>query len=143
MIPYPEDTLVQQLRQGEPLAFEQLYHHYHRALFGVILLIVKDPLEAQDILQDAFVKIWQRFDSYHPERGRLYTWMATLARRMAIDFVRDPRRIFITLAPGVILIEPSHWPSTNGIGVKPLVRETLTPIQWQAIELAYWQGYTY
>ena len=143
MLKQPEEILVQQLRLGSSMAFEQLHHQYHRALFNVIFQVVKDPIEAQDILQDAFVKIWQRFDNYDPQRGRLYTWMASLTRRMAIDFVRTTRPIFISLEPGALPAEPAYWLSTNGISVKHLVRQVLTPDQWQLIELAYWQGYTY
>ncbi len=66
-----------------------LYDRYSDALYGVILRIVKDNAVAQEVLQDAFLKIWNRIDSYDPAKGRLFTWMMQISRNLAIDKLRS------------------------------------------------------
>lgn len=67
----------------------RLYDQYSAALFGVILRVVKSREVANDLLQDAFVKIWQRGASYDPAKGSYYTWMLNVARNTALDKVRS------------------------------------------------------
>ena len=142
---YSSETLVFQLRQGDQQAFQQLYKRYHTALLGVITRIVKDPIEAQDLLQDAYLKVWQRIHYYDPQRGSLFNWLLTIARNTALDASRRGKCVQFTslVALDTLPVAMSHWPVTDIIGVEHLVRQLLLPHQWQVIDLAYWQGYTY
>lgn len=72
-------------------AFSDLYYHFSGAIFGEIMRIVKDQPAAEDLLQDSFVKIYQRLHLYDPLKGRLYTWMITIARNTCIDYYRRER----------------------------------------------------
>src|SRR5687768_8273205 len=81
--------LIDMLRAGENEAYVALYDAYAPMLFGVILRIVDDRKEAENLLQDCFVKIWQNIQSYDESKGRLATWLLNIARNTAIDFTRS------------------------------------------------------
>src|SRR3712207_4079549 len=82
-----EKELVRLLRQREKRGFTLLYDHYSSALYGIIRKIVRSEELAQDVLQDAFVKIWRGIDSYDASKGTLFTWILNVARNTAIDRV--------------------------------------------------------
>jgi RNA polymerase sigma factor (sigma-70 family) len=66
-----------------------LYDHYSGALYSVVLRIVRSEDIAQEVLQDVFLKIWDKMSSYDSSKGRLFTWMLNIARNQAIDRTRS------------------------------------------------------
>ena len=86
---YNEDELVQLLRSKDQKAFAYLYDNYAPALNGIIFRLVEDKTLSEDILQDAFIKIWNNFSSYDNTKGRLFTWMMNLTRNLTIDTLRS------------------------------------------------------
>lgn len=82
-------TLIEQLQKGENAAFEYLYEHYASTLFGIIKRIVSNELDAENLLQDCFVKIWRYIGNYEAEKGSLATWLINIARNTAIDHTRS------------------------------------------------------
>lgn len=83
--------LVHAVARGDERALASLYDHYSPILFGLLLRILKDRPEAEDVLQEVFLQIWQRASSFDAERGRPFTWLVTLARSRAIDRLRSVR----------------------------------------------------
>ena len=77
------------LRKKDRSAFEYLYDHYSGALLGVISRIIKREEVADEVLQDVFMKIWDRIETYDASKGRLFTWMLNIARNQAIDRTRS------------------------------------------------------
>ena len=77
--------------QGDREAFRTLYDRSSAKLFGIVLRILKNRQKAEDVLQDVYLKIWQRAGSYDPVQGKPITWMATIARNRAIDIIRSTR----------------------------------------------------
>ena len=73
-------------------AFEELYAATRRKLFSTVLLVVGRADLAEEILQEAFVRIWSNASAYRPERGTAMTWMIAIARNIAIDHARRPMR---------------------------------------------------
>jgi RNA polymerase sigma-70 factor (ECF subfamily) len=73
-------------------AFAELYSATKGKLFSVVLLIVKRSDLAEEIIQEAYVRIWDSSSSYRSSRGSPMTWMITIARNLAIDMVRKPAR---------------------------------------------------
>jgi len=69
-----------------------LYDNYSDALYGVILRMVGDEAVAGDVLQEAFVKIWQNSKSYDPDKGRLFTWLMRIVKNKSIDAIRKKNR---------------------------------------------------
>jgi RNA polymerase sigma factor (sigma-70 family) len=84
-----ESTLIASLRAKDKLALAYLYDHYSGALYGAIYRIVQKGEIAEEVLQDVFLKIWSRIDSYDSAKGRLFTWMLNLAKNQAIDKTRS------------------------------------------------------
>jgi len=68
--------------------FEKIYKLTSVRLFGVIIRILKRNELSEDCLQEVYVKIWNRLDSYNVEKANMMTWMSTIARNHAIDYVR-------------------------------------------------------
>ena len=73
-------------------AFAALYSASKRKLFSTVLLIVKRSDLAEEVIQEAYVRIWHSASSYRSSRGSPMTWMITIARNLAIDMVRKPTR---------------------------------------------------
>lgn len=88
-IKYSEDTLVDLLVKKDQQAFSYLYDNYAGALNAVIYRIVEEKELAEDILQEAFIKIWNNFSSYDKSKGRLFTWMLNITKNISIDTVRS------------------------------------------------------
>ena len=86
---YSEEELIALLKSKDRGAFEYLYDNYSKALFGVINKMVENQELSEDILQEAFIKIWNRFDDYDSSKGRLFTWMLNITRNFTIDTLRS------------------------------------------------------
>lgn len=83
------DQLIQLLQSKSEKGFNYLYDNYSGALYGVILRIVSVERDANEILQDAFVKIWNAVDQYDSSKGSLYTWMLNITKNTAIDKLKS------------------------------------------------------
>ena len=132
------------LRQKDDQAFGYLYEHYAGALHGVIKQVVGDAELGNDVLQETFVNIWRRIDSYDESKGRLFTWMLNIARNAAIDktrskgFQQSQRQIPLD---GEV-VQPSVRPGIDDFGLKRLILK-LKDEQRLLIDLSYFQGYTH
>ena len=62
---------------------------YNKSLFAVISNLINEQEEAEDVLQEVFVKIWKNIESYNEAKGRFYTWIVNIARNTAIDKLRS------------------------------------------------------
>jgi len=85
---------------GDRVAFKTLYDRSSAKLFGVVLRILRNRQKSEDVLQDVYLKIWQKAGSYDAAQGRPITWMATIARNRAIDIIRATRPEHSTAEPG-------------------------------------------
>ena len=124
-----------------------LYDHYSGALYGVILRIVQKESVAEEVLQDVFIKIWNKIDGYDETKGRLFTWMVNIARNQAIDKTRS-KEITREQKTGALenlvsRIDSKDFleQSTDGIGVKELLNK-LQPEQQFVVDYLYLKGYT-
>ncbi len=82
--------LVQQCRQGDSRAWEQLIAEYRGLVYSICLPFANSREDAEDLVQDTFVKIWHNLGSYDPSRGELKSWISTVARNQRVDrFRRD------------------------------------------------------
>lgn len=94
MRPIPDlSLLIAATARGERDAFQQLYGLTAAKLLGVAFRIVRDSSVAEDVVQDAYLKVWQAAGSYSPEAGRPMTWLITIVRNRAIDVVRRRREV--------------------------------------------------
>jgi RNA polymerase sigma-70 factor (ECF subfamily) len=81
-------ALLTQVSAHDRDAFAALYQATSLKLFGIILRILKRRALAEDVLQEVYIKIWERAGDFNPSRGSPITWMATIARHRALDEVR-------------------------------------------------------
>lgn len=142
-----QDQLVAQMRAKQADAFSYLYDHYSAAIYGSISRIVSNEDVAQEVLQDAFMKFWDKIDQYDPTKGRFFTWMVNISRNLAIDKLRSKEMKKVgktdTIETYVTGIEQDnlHHLNVDGIGLK----ETLTALRDEEkfiLELVYFKGYT-
>jgi RNA polymerase sigma-70 factor (ECF subfamily) len=147
-VTYTEQELVALLKTQDESSFSYLYDRYSAALYGVVLQIVIDPELANDVLQETFVNIWRKIQTYDSSKGRLFTWMLNVARNLAIDMVRS--KAFQNSRKNQDLTDSSYTenagvaiqPGLDNIGLKKLV-EKLKPEHRSLIDLAYFKGYTH
>lgn len=138
------EELVNQLQCGSEIALSKLYDMYSGSLYGLVLKIVKDDELAQDILQDCFVKIWKKAQSYSSSKGTFFTWMLNICRNKSIDELRKNERE----RDGKDKLANSNSYSTEGtetnvnvIGLKDHISK-LNEEQQIIIEYIYFKGYT-
>lgn len=144
---YSEHELVVLLNEQSNDAFNYLYDHYSGALFTIINQIVPDKDTAGDVLQEVFVNIWKKINTYDSAKGRLFTWMLNIARNAAIDKIRskgyrDNQRnqpIIVSETGGM---EMSSNPVVNDVGLKKVLT-TLNEEYRKLIDLSYFQGFTH
>ncbi|MCU0438299.1 MAG: RNA polymerase sigma factor [Raineya sp.] len=86
---FSENELVSQLQNKNTKAFEYLYDNYAPTIYGVVVRIVGSEEIAQDVVQEAFVKVWSSMAQYSTEKGKLFTWVLNIARNTAIDKLRS------------------------------------------------------
>jgi RNA polymerase sigma-70 factor, ECF subfamily len=84
-----DDNIVSLLLRGEEEGLRILYRNYSSAIYGIINRIVPSQDEADEILNDTFLKIYNNITSYDKDKSKLFTWMARIARNGAIDKVRS------------------------------------------------------
>lgn len=144
-IQYHHDDLVVLIKNRDQKAFSYLYDNYSKALFGIIYAKVGDYEETEDLIQNAFIKIWDSFENYDSSKGRLYTWMINIARNVAIDFKRSKRskNQNQNVSNNVYEVNNRFTEdfSSDTIGLKVVV-EKLNNDDLQLIDLAYYKGYT-
>ena len=87
---YSEPQLVEMLRERKNSGFAYLYLNYSNALYGEILGIVREHATAEDVLQEVFINIFRKIESYDTSY-RLYTWMLSIARNLSIDEVKSKK----------------------------------------------------
>lgn len=84
-----EKHIVTLLAEKDDKAISLLYEHYGDTLYGVAYKVVKDDDLAQDILQESFIKIWKKADTYDPSKAKLFTWLFRITRNTSIDKLRS------------------------------------------------------
>lgn len=86
---YSEELLIEGLKCNSRKAYVELYDRFSHSLFSILYEITNSKDESENLLQDVFIKIWKNIDRYDAGKGRLYTWMVIITRRLAIDFVKS------------------------------------------------------
>lgn len=132
-------------------SFEQLYKITSPQLFGLVLRIVKNQDLASEVLQEGFVKIWNRAGDYRPDKAAAMTWMGAIVRNQAIDLLRRSANQPLQNES----VEELHWLADEAAGPQDLAHQEqenqalheclqqLDEVQRQAMLLAYFKGMTH
>jgi RNA polymerase sigma-70 factor (ECF subfamily) len=145
-VTYSEQELTAALKAKDEQAFSYLYDHYSGSLYSIILQIVKSQEVANDILQEVFISIWRKIESYDPIKGRLFTWMLNISRNASIDMLRSKNyqnsQKNQEINDNVYGINQVTQTNIDSIGLSQYLGK-LRPEQRVLIELAYFKGYTH
>ena len=127
-------------------AIGELYDRHSRLLHGPILRILRDRSEAEEVLQEVFVQVWTRADTYNVELGAPVAWLVRIARNRAIDRLRS-NNVRARTVEATPLPPPVETPEARAVmseQQRAVARalDALPVEQRQLIELAYFQGLT-
>lgn len=144
--------------EQESGALEALYDRYSRLVFSTAYRVLNDAGGAEDVVQDVYIRLWQRPDRYVEERGKFLGWLLSVTRNRAIDEIRSRKRRPISESQlrgaedGTSITDdrPSEaaareFASAELVDQRQAVRDALKeipPEQRAAIELAYFKGLT-
>lgn len=142
-----DERLFSGIAAGDPAAFGAFYDRHETLFYSLALRILGDPTEAEDVVQEAAVVVWERAPLYNPAHGRPAAWAITIVRNRAIDRLRASRRRNDLLERA---LADSPAPGSEGIRNAAAGAEVATILQGalaglpheqrQAIELAFFIG---
>ncbi|HYQ86131.1 MAG TPA: sigma-70 family RNA polymerase sigma factor [Bacteroidota bacterium] len=134
----------------DSVALSALYDRYARLIYSLIRSVIKNHEEAEDLLQEVFVQLWERASTYDAARGSVYTWIVTLARNRAIDQVRSKsfqqqNKIAREVGPDMLYSPMENSPFDLVVAEERSrkMRDALNqipPEQSQVIHIAYFGG---
>jgi RNA polymerase sigma-70 factor, ECF subfamily len=145
----PEDrVLIERLKRRDPHALAELYDHYGRMVYSLVLRVVRDKGIAEDLVQETFLRVWNSVHSVDSQKGSLGPWLLAIARNRAIDYLRSSTGRDRTLA--VELDETDHAPLYREMEASILMSDQirrvkaaldkLAPNYRAVMELAYFEG---
>lgn len=137
-----EMRLVSALLDPTSTSFALLYDAYSPALYGVLLRLVHDQARAEDLLQDAFIKIWSNREHFDPKQGRLFTWLLTITRRVALDELRALKVRTVASAYIYDRSDKEVKPALPEGKVDQTLLSHLAPKYQAVVELMYYRDYT-
>jgi RNA polymerase sigma-70 factor, ECF subfamily len=131
---------------GDRDAFAKLYAATSAKLFGIILRILSRRDLAEEVLQEVFVRIWQKAGDFDPTRASAISWMAAIARNRALDEVRRVRPVSIEDTPEVFDLPDPGESAITGIERNEVLQkllkclEGLEPAKREMVLMAYYRG---
>lgn len=135
--------LIKRFIEGDHLALSEIYDDYSGAIYGVLLRMCRQEDIASDILQETFITIWEKRESYNPEKGQFYTWASRIGRNKMLNFLRN--------APDLIQREDLSVydnkealdeDSIDTVALKGAIA-LLEPHHQKALKLVYFAGLTH
>jgi len=143
-----DGDLARRLRARDAGAMRELYDRYGRLVYSLILRMVRNSAAAEDLVQETFLRIWNRMQAFDQERGALGPWVLTVARNRAIDYLRsaDARMSAAALEldqlehPGRFCDFEDRALSLDRARRLKDAFEKLTTHQKTVVELAYYEG---
>ena len=141
------DALLQQVAQGDQLAFSNLYDGIAPRVFGLVRRVLIDHAQSEEVTQEVFLEIWQSASRFEPNKGKAMTWILTMARRRAIDRIRSSQagRDRDTRV-GLRDYEPEYDEVAESVEIRVEAKKVdtamreLSDVQRQVISLAYYGG---
>jgi RNA polymerase sigma-70 factor, ECF subfamily len=145
-----DEDLISLVGDGDAQAFALLYDRHSRVAFSLAHRMLGERQAAEDLAQEAFIKIWRAATSYRAGRGGVRTWILSVVRNQGIDQLRanaTRRRTLEKVEASTPRSQPSEaFVETWRNSQRDQVREALNTLpaeQWKILELAYFSGYTH
>ena len=145
-----DEDLISLVGEGDAEAFATLYDRHSRVAYSLAYRMMGEKQAAEDLVQDAFLKVWQAAASYRAARGSMRTWLLSIVHNRGIDQLRSQasrRRTQEKIEAQAPTSQPSEafahsWANSQ----REQVREALSTLpedQLKVLELAYFSGYTH
>jgi RNA polymerase sigma-70 factor (ECF subfamily) len=143
-------ALLRQSARGDEQAFAELYDATAARVHGLVLRVIRDPSQAEEVTQEVFLQVWRTSARFDEDRGSPLAWLMTLAHRRAVDRVRA--------AEAASRQDTSYYQNSHVVAHDSTAEDAeksmearrvraalgeLTPAQREALELAYFGGYTH
>ena len=142
-----DTSLVARMQQRDPRALAELYDRYGRVAYSLILRVVRDSGIAEDLVQETFLRVWNRIHGFDGQKGSIGPWLLAVARNRAIDYLRSAggrERNAVeyeeTGHPSLYCDMEKDILSSDKARVVKSAIQKLSPNQRQVIELAYFEG---
>jgi RNA polymerase sigma-70 factor, ECF subfamily len=137
-------SLMAALLRKEPSAADTLYARYASRIYGLGLVLLKNKADAEDLVQDTFLKVWRTGSAFDPRRGSLDVWILLTARSVAIDLLRrrslETRKLMSGPSVSGVSDEPGpEWHAEHRDLIQRVLEamDRLPPPQRSAVALAY------
>ena len=145
-----DEDLISLVESADAEAFATLYDRHSRAAFSLAYRMMGERQASEDLMQDAFLKVWRSASSYRAERGSVRTWILSIVHNRGIDQLRSHasrRRTQDRIEASAPRSQPSDafaetWKNSQREQVREAL-DTLPPEQLKILELAYFSGYTH
>lgn len=142
-----DEELVKRIVDGDQQAFLQVYDRFADQVYGLAMKMLGREMKAEDVTQEAFIKLWEKAGTFDPERGSLTSWLLTITRYTALDRIRredrGPDRGGHDFNPEETFSFAAFSAAEDLAAQKDSLRfavQDLPPEQARVIELAYFQG---
>ncbi len=139
--------LARRLQRRDPRALADLYDRYGRLVYSMILRVVRDGGIAEDLVQETFLRVWNRVQAFDAEKGSLGAWLLAVARNRAIDYLRssagrmqNASELQDTAHPSLFADMEKQLLNSDRVRRVKTALEKLAPHQRTVIELAYFEG---
>jgi RNA polymerase sigma-70 factor, ECF subfamily len=145
-----DEDLISRVEVNDAEAFAVLYDRHSRAAYSLAYRMMGERQAAEDLVQDAFLKVWRGAGSFRSERGSVRTWLLSIVHNRGIDQLRSlgsSRRTQQRMEASAPRSQPSEafaqsWRNSQREQVREALK-TLPPEQLKVLELAYFSGYTH
>ncbi len=149
MTPQEEvENLIARVAMGDRAAFNRLYDRTSAKLFGVCLRVLNDRVEAEEVLQDVFVTVWNKADSYRVNGYSPMTWLITITRNRAVDRRRALKLPPVPIETADLLPDSKPGPEDSAVAasearqIKACLDE-LPRARAHLVQRVYLEGYSY
>ena len=143
-----DGDLAHRLKTRDASAMRDLYDRYGRLVYSLIVRMVRNSAAAEDLVQETFLRVWNRIQAFESERGALGPWVLAVARNRAIDYLRSADG---KMSAGALELDRLEHPGRycdfedRALALDRARRlkdafEKLTPNQKAVLELAYYEG---
>ncbi|HET9159889.1 MAG TPA: sigma-70 family RNA polymerase sigma factor [Caulobacteraceae bacterium] len=135
--------------EGDRTALREVYQRTSAKLFGVVIRILNDRQDAEDVLQDVYLTVWRRAESFDPAKASPITWLVSIARNRAIDRLRSGGgRLMTDIDEALGLADPAPDAAAQAVANADAARlnsciEGLDPKHAAAVRTAFFEGLTY
>ena len=145
-----DEDLISLVQTGDAEAFATLYDRHSRAAYSLTYRMMGEKQAAEDLAQEAFIKVWRRAGSYRAQKASVRTWILSIVHNRGIDQLRSlasRRRTQEKIEASAASSQPSEafaetWRNTQAEQVREAL-STLPKEQLKILELAYFSGYTH